>query len=92
MSFPSNLGRAGKPFRLLYDAQLIKQRTQLSDRELVEAIRDAPAYQYFIGLPEYQPQAPFSFSVLSYQSGAAQFRAIHRSHGQAISGQTAAYL
>jgi hypothetical protein len=66
LSFPSNLGRAGKPFRLLYGAQLIKQRTQLSDRELVAAIRDTPAYQYFIGLPEYQPQAPFSFSALSY--------------------------
>jgi len=46
--------------------QLIKQRTLLSDRELVAAIRDTPAYQYFIGLPEYQPQAPFSFSALSY--------------------------
>ncbi|QMU09275.1 transposase (plasmid) [Levilactobacillus suantsaii] len=45
---------------------MIKQRTQLSDRELVAAIRDTPAYQYFIGLPEYQPQAPFSFSALSY--------------------------
>ena len=66
LAFPSNLGRAGKPFRLLYGAQLIKQRTQLSDRELVAAIRDTPAYQYFIGLPEYQPQAPFSFSALSY--------------------------
>ena len=66
LAFPSNLGWAGKPFRLLYGAQLIKQRTQLSDRELVAAIRDTPAYQYFIGLPEYQPQAPFSFSVLSY--------------------------
>ncbi|MBS0993016.1 transposase, partial [Lacticaseibacillus paracasei] len=57
LSFPSNLGRAGKPFRLLYGAQLIKQRTQLSGRELVAAIRDTPAYQYSIGLPEYQPQA-----------------------------------
>lgn len=55
LAFPSNLGRAGKPFRLLYGAQLIKQRAQLSDRELVAAIRDTPAYQYFIGLPEYQP-------------------------------------
>lgn len=47
LAFPSNLGWAGKPFRLLYGAQLIKQRTQLSDRELVAAIRDTPAYQYF---------------------------------------------
>lgn len=74
LSFPSNLGRAGKPFRLLYGAQLIKQRTQLSDRELVAAIRDTPAYQYFIVLPEYQPQAPFSFSALSYSgTGSCHF-------------------
>lgn len=37
--FPSPLGRAGKPFRLLYGAQLIKQSTGLSDVDLVNAIR-----------------------------------------------------
>jgi hypothetical protein len=37
--FPSPLGRAGKPFRLLYGAQLIKQATGLSSADLVKAIR-----------------------------------------------------
>lgn len=66
LAFPSKLGRAAKPFRQLYGAELIKQRTGLSDRELVDAIRDTPAYQYFMGLPGYQAKAPFTFSSLSY--------------------------
>lgn len=66
LAFPSNLGRAAKPFRLLYGATLIQQETGLSDRKLVAAVRDTPAYQYFIGLPEYRAKAPFTFSSLSY--------------------------
>ena len=66
LAFPSKLGRAGKPFRLLYGAQLIKQRTGLSDRDVVEAIRDTPAYQYFIGIPQYQLKVPFDHTALAY--------------------------
>lgn len=66
LAFPSNLGRAGKPFRQLYGAQLIKQRTGLSDREVVDAIRDTPAYQYFLGFSEYQPVRPFDHVTLVY--------------------------
>lgn len=66
LAFPSNLGRAGKPFRLLYGAELIKQRTGLSDRAVVDAIRDTPAFQYFIGIPQYQVKAPFDHTALAY--------------------------
>ncbi|GGL60273.1 hypothetical protein GCM10007968_25350 [Sporolactobacillus putidus] len=64
--FPSPLGRAGKPFRLLYGAQLIKQATDLSDADLVKAIRDTPAYQYFMGCPTYTVRLPFNPSALSH--------------------------
>lgn len=64
--FPSPLGRAGKPFRLLYGAQLIKQSTGLSDVDLVNAIRDTPAYQYFMGAPTYTVKQPFNPSALSH--------------------------
>lgn len=66
LAFPSKLGRAGKPFRMLYGSQLIKQRTGLSDRDIVEAIRDTPAYQYFIGIPQYQLKVQFDHTALAY--------------------------
>lgn len=64
--FPSPLGRAGKPFRLLYGAQLIKQSTGLSDVDWVNAIRDTPAYQYFMGASTYTVKQPFNPSALSH--------------------------
>lgn len=64
--FPSPLGRAGKPFRLLFGAQLIKQSTGFSDVDLVKAIRDTPAYQYFIGCPTYVVSRPFDPSALTH--------------------------
>lgn len=66
LAFPSKLGRAGKPFRLMYGAELIKQRMKLSDRQVVDAIRDTPAYQYFIGIPQYQLKKPFDHTALAY--------------------------
>lgn len=66
LEFPKNSGRAAKPFRMLYGAGLIQQRTGLTDRGVVEAIRDTPAYQYFIGMNEYKAEAPFSYSSLSH--------------------------
>ncbi|EPC56625.1 transposase IS5 family protein [Lacticaseibacillus paracasei subsp. paracasei Lpp228] len=66
LAFPSKLGRIAKPFQQLYGEALIKQRTRLFDRELVGAILDTPAYQYFMGLPDYRVKAPFSFSSLGY--------------------------
>lgn len=59
-------GRAAKPFRLLYGASLIKQAEHLTDRSVVTAIRDTPAYQYFIGLDTYTTDLPFNHSTLVY--------------------------
>lgn len=64
-TFPSKVGRAEKAFRLFFGAQLIKQATNLSDVELVNAIRDTPAYQYFIGLTKYQIELSFSPSAMT---------------------------
>lgn len=63
-TFPKR-GRGGKPFQLLYGAQLIKEETGLSDVGVVKAIRDTPAYQYFLGLPKYEAQKPFDPSTLT---------------------------
>lgn len=41
-TFPK-YGSGGKPFQLLYGAQLIKQQQCLSDAGVVEAIRDTPS-------------------------------------------------
>lgn len=64
--FNNDVGRAAKPFRQLYGAELIKQRTHLSDARLVEAIRDTPAYQYFMGFDRYTAKLPFNSSTMSY--------------------------
>jgi hypothetical protein len=64
--FNKNAGRAAKPFRELYGAELIKQRTHLSDVKLVEAIRDTPAFQYFMGRTRYEAMIPFNASTLTY--------------------------
>lgn len=50
----------------MHGAELIKQRMKLSDRQVVDAIRDTPAYQYFIGIPQYQLKEPFDHTALAY--------------------------
>lgn len=64
--FNNDVGRAAKSFRQLYGAELIKQRTHLSDACLIEAIRDTPAYQYFMGFDRYTAKLPFNSSTMSY--------------------------
>ena len=64
LQFPSKTGRAAKPFRLLYGATLIQLKKGLTDRQVVDDIRDTPAYQYFIGLPEYRAKKPFEHTTL----------------------------
>ncbi len=64
--FNLEAGRAAKPFRMLYGAELIKQRTKFSDQKLVEAIRDTPAFQYFMGMTQYEAKLPFNASTMTY--------------------------
>ncbi len=39
---------------------------KITDRGVVNAFHDTPAYQHFVGLSECQAKAPFSYSSLCY--------------------------
>lgn len=62
--FPSKTGMPAKPLRAALGALMIQKEYDYSDRELVEQLRENPYYQYFIGLPQYQNDAPFVPSLL----------------------------
>ncbi|WP_179394201.1 transposase [Lacticaseibacillus absianus] len=66
LDFAADSGRQGTPFRQLYAAQLIKDRTGLTDRAVFQAIREVPAFQYFVGLTGYHPSLPFSVGSLAH--------------------------
>ena len=55
---------SGKPLRMALGSLLIQKQLGFSDRELVEEIMENPYFQYFIGLPGYQTEAPFVPSIL----------------------------
>lgn len=62
--FPSKTGMPAKPLRMALGSLLIQKQLGFSDRELVEEIVENPYFQYFIGLPGYQTEAPFVPSLL----------------------------
>lgn len=62
--FPSAKGNPAKPLRMALGSLLIQKQYGYSDRELVEQITENPYYQYFVGLPGYQMEAPFVPSLL----------------------------
>jgi len=62
--FPSKTGMPAKPLRMALGSLLIQKQLEFSDRELVEEITENPYFQYFIGLPGYQTEAPFVPSLL----------------------------
>ena len=45
-------------------ALIIKDKLGISDREIVEQIKENPYLQYFIGLESYSNQATFDASML----------------------------
>lgn len=57
-------GNVAKPLRLALGSLIIQTKYQFSDRELVEQLTENPYYQYFIGLPGYQQEAPIDASTL----------------------------
>lgn len=59
-----NNGRPSKPFRMVLGSLIIKQKLNCSDRETVEAVSENPYLQYFIGLKEFQSEAPFGASTM----------------------------
>lgn len=62
--FPSGTGNPAKPLRMALGSLLIQKQYGYSDRELVEQLAENPYYQYFIGLPGYNPKPPFVPSLL----------------------------
>lgn len=59
-----NMGAPAKPLRMALGALIIKERLAMTDEETVEQIRENPYLQYFIGLHEYQEEAPFDPSMM----------------------------
>ena len=62
--FKGKNGRVAKPLRLALGSLIIQTKYQYSDRELVDQLTENPYYQYFIGLPGYQEDAPIDASTL----------------------------
>ena len=60
-----DLGSPAKSSRLALGALIVKERLGVTDRELVEQIAENPYLQYFLGLMEYQHEAPFHHSLLT---------------------------
>lgn len=62
--FESNTGTVAKPLRMALGSLIIQTEYGYSDRELVAQIQENPYYQFFIGLPGYQEEAPYVPSLL----------------------------
>ncbi len=62
--FSPDEGAPAKNIREASGALLIKEKLQVSDRELVEQVRENPYLQYFLGYERYSDEAPFSASLL----------------------------
>jgi hypothetical protein len=59
-----NIGAPAKPLRMALGALIIKEKFQISDREVVEQIRETPYLQYFIGMERYEDKEPFDPSMM----------------------------
>ena len=62
----SDFGAPAHSARTAFGSLLIKERLGLSDEETVAQITENPYLQYFIGLQEFQKEAPFDSSQLVY--------------------------
>ena len=60
----SELGAPAKSLRMALGALIIKEKLQISDREVVEQIRETPYLQYFIGMEGYEDKEPFDASMM----------------------------
>ena len=57
-------GAPAKPFRMALGPLIIKARLSLTDKELIEQIKENPYLQFFIGLEGFQASAPFDPSMM----------------------------
>jgi hypothetical protein len=62
--FSQNMGAPGKSAREALGALIIKEKLQISDREVVEQISENPYLQYFLGYEGFRDEEPFSASLL----------------------------
>jgi len=62
--YTSHTGLIAKPLRMALGSLLIQKKYGLSDRELVEEIKENPYLQFFIGLSGYRDEASFVPSLL----------------------------
>ena len=53
----TEIGAPAKSLRMALGALIIKEKLQISDREVVEQIIETPYLQYFIGLEGYTDEA-----------------------------------
>jgi len=58
------MGAPAKSFRMALGALITKEILGVSDREVIEQIKENPYLQYFIGLTSYSNEAPFEASLL----------------------------
>ena len=63
-NFAEEMGAPAKSFRMALGALIIKEKLGISDREVVEQIRENPYLQYFIGRKSYSNEVPFDPSLL----------------------------
>ena len=63
--FTSRRGHPAAPVRQALGALVIQKRMGLSDRALVKAIAENPYYQYFIGLPSFSRECPFTYTTVA---------------------------
>jgi hypothetical protein len=63
-SLCDDFGAPALPARVALGALLIKERLGLTDRETVEAIRENPYLQFFLGAEEFSQERPFDASVM----------------------------
>ena len=60
----TEMGAPAKSLRMALGSLIIKEKLQISDREVVEQIRENPYLQYFVGLDGYKDEAPFDASMM----------------------------
>lgn len=60
----SELGAPAKTLRMALGALIIKEKLQISDREVVEQIRENHYLQYFIGMHGYEDKELFDASMM----------------------------
>ena len=86
-NFTVGTGAPAKPFRMALGALIIKEKLGISDREVVEQIRENPYLQYFIGMKKYSNEAPFEASMLVHFRDRLDVELIKRMNTETFGGK-----